>query len=79
MYSKRQNKNHLKALLKEADELQRRWNKSKFLTYSCLLLNMCIFASPLVKTNFSQVMCDLPVIKQKFDAIEEGRKIIVAT
>jgi len=38
---------------------------------------MCIFTSPQVKNDFPQVMFDLPTIKQKFDAIEEGRKMIV--
>ena len=33
--------------------------------------------SPVVKMDFPQVMFDLPTIKQKFGAIEEGRNMIV--
>lgn len=62
VYSKRQNKNRLKALLKEADERRAAEEMDQDTT---------------VKHDFPQVMFDLPTIKQKFSSIEEGRNMIV--
>ncbi|XP_065897856.1 coiled-coil domain-containing protein 60-like isoform X2 [Dysidea avara] len=62
VYSKRQNKNRLKALLKEADERRVAEEMEQSTT---------------AKVDFPQLMFDLPTIKQKFGGIEEGRNMIV--